>query len=184
MLVGVVVALMSSLMVAAVSAQQPSVPPNRFFGSVTLDGASAPASTVVAATIGGVVCGEVTVATAGSYSRLDVVDSAGTAGCGTAGATVEFLVGGNPAAETATWASGSFTDLALTGVSTAVVPPPVVEPPVAPPVVVTATPVIVTGSGGYLDGGSGTAWSAYMAGGLALLLLTTAGAVAYRRLRP
>jgi hypothetical protein len=178
-----VVALLSSLMVATASAQQPSVPPNRFFGSVTLDGAPAPAGTTVEATIGGVTCGSTTVTTAGSYSRLDAVDSAATAGCGTAGATVTFLVNGNPAAETATWASGSFTDLALSAVSGAPPPaPPTAAPPTAAPA--TATPVIVTGTGGYLDGGSGMVWWAYTAGGLGLLLLSTAGAVAYRRLRP
>jgi len=113
------------------------------------------------------------------------VDSAGAVGCGTAGATVEFTVDGNPAAETATWASGAFTELALSAVSVVVEPTAVPPTPVPPVVVVeTPTPVIVTGSGGYLDGGSGTAWWAYTAGGLALLLLGTAGIAASRRLRP
>jgi hypothetical protein len=85
-------------------------------------------------------------------------------------------VAGNPAGS-ATWSSGKFTslDLAPQAVSPTVVPPTVV------PTVVTPTPVIVTGTGGYLDGGSGTAWWAYTAAGLALLLLGTAGVAAYRR---
>jgi len=90
---------------------------------------------------------------------------------------VSLTVGGSPAGS-ATWSSGKFTSLDLAGQPA---PPTVVPPTVAPK---TPTPVIVTGTGGYLDGGSGTAWWAYMAAGLALLLLGTAGAVGYRRLRP
>src|SRR3990172_2377885 len=51
-LVGAIVALLSGLMVASVSAQPPT-PPDRFFGNVTLNGAAAAAGTNVTATIGG-----------------------------------------------------------------------------------------------------------------------------------
>jgi len=172
-LVAAVVALISSLMAASVSAQPPT-PPNRFFGSVT--GAAAGAS--VQATIGGVVCGQTTVKADSTYV-LDVVSSAQTAGCGTEGAAVSFAVDGGPAGS-GTWSSGKFTqlDLAPQAVSPTVAPPTVAPPTVAP---VTATPRIVTGTGGYLDSGSGTAWWAYTGLGLVLLLLSTAGAVAYRR---
>ena len=165
-----VVALISSLMVASVSAQPPT-PPNRFFGNVT----GAAAGDSVTATIGGNVCGQTTVQADSTYV-LDAVSSGQTAGCGTEGASVSFAVAGNPAGS-ATWSSGKFTslDLAPQAVSPTVVPPTVV------PTVVTPTPVIVTGTGGYLDGGSGTAWWAYTAAGLALLLLGTAGVAAYRR---
>jgi hypothetical protein len=111
---------------------------------------------------------------------LDVVSSGQTAGCGTEGASVSFTVGGNPAG-TASWSSGKFSELDLVA---GAAPPTVVPPTVAPPTAVTPTPVIITGTGGYLDGGSGTAWWAYMAAGLSLLLLGTAGVAAYRRLRP
>ena len=174
-LVAAVVALISSLMVASVSAQPPT-PPNRLFGNVTLDGAPASAGTNVTATIGGNVCGQTTVKADATYV-LDVVSSGQTAGCATEGASVSFTVGGSPAGS-ASWSSGKFTSLDLAGQAA---PPTVVPPTVAPK---TPTPVIVTGTGGYLDGGSGTAWWAYMAAGLALLLLGTAGAVGYRRLRP
>jgi len=173
-LVAAVVALISSLMVASVSAQPPT-PPNRFFGNVTLDGAVAPAGTNVSATIGGNVCGQTTVQADSSYV-LDVVSSGQTAGCGTEGASVSFTVAGSPAG-TAAWSSGQFTELDLAGQAA----PPTVVPTVVPK---TPTPVIVTGTGGYLDGGSGTAWWAYTAAGLALLLLGTAGVAAYRRLHP
>jgi opacity protein-like surface antigen len=174
-LVAAVVALLSSLMVASVSAQPPT-PPNRFFGNVTLDGSPAPAGTNVTATIGGNVCGQTTVKADSTYV-LDVVSSGQTAGCGTEGASVSFTVGGSPAGS-ASWSSGKFSEQDLAGQAA---PPTVVPPTVAP---VTPTPKVVTGTGGYLDGGSGSAWWAYMAAGLGLLLLGTAGAAAYRRLRP
>jgi len=179
MLAAAVVTLISSLMVASVSAQPPT-PPNRLFGNVTLDGSPAPAGTQITATVGGNVCGQTTAKSDSTYV-LDVVSSGQTAGCGTEGASVSFTVGGSPAGS-ASWSSGKFTSLDLAGGPA----PPTVVPTVAPPTVapVTPTPVIVTGTGGYLDGGSGTAWWVYTAAGLALLLLGTAGAAGYRRLRP
>jgi hypothetical protein len=53
-----------------------------------------------------------------------------------------------------------------------------VAPTVAPK---TPTPVVVTGTGGYLNDSSGMAWWVYTAAGLALLLFGTAGVAAYRR---
>ena len=176
-LVAAVVTVLSSLMAASVSAQPPT-PPNRFFGDVTLNGAPAAAGTDVSVSIGGTVCGQTTVQADSTYV-LDAVSSGQTAGCGTEGASVSFAVGGSPAG-TATWSSGQFTELDLAGAPA----PPTVQPTVAPPVVVTPTPQVVTGTGGYLDGGSGTAWWTYVAAGLSVLLLGTAGAAAYRRLRP
>jgi hypothetical protein len=175
-LVAAVVALLSGLMVASVSAQPPT-PPNRFFGNVTLDGAAAAAGTNVTATIGGNVCGQTTVQADSSYV-LDVVSSGQTPGCGTEGASVSFTVGGNPAGS-ATWSSGKFTSLDLTP---GAAPPPTVAPPTVAPV--TPAPQIVTGTGGYLGSESGTAWWVYTTAGLALLLLGTAGVAAYRRLHP
>jgi hypothetical protein len=169
-----VVALLSSLMAASVSAQPPT-PPNRFFGNVTLDGALAPAGTNVTATIGGNVCGQTTVLADSTYV-LDVVSSNQTSGCGTDGASVSFKVGGNPAGS-ATWSSGKFTKQDLPGKT----PQPTA---VSTPKPVTPTPKVITGTGGYLDGGSGTAWWVYTAAGLGLLLLGTAGVAAHRRLRP
>ena len=174
-LIAAVVALLSSLMVASVSAQPPT-PPDRFFGGVTLDGAAAPAGTNVTAEIGGNVCGQTTVQADSTYV-LDAVSSGQTAGCGAEGASVSFTVGGSPAG-TATWSSGQFTELDLAGQAA----PPTVAPPTVAPV--TPTPRVVTGTGGYLDGGSGTTWWVYTAAGLSVLLLGTAGAAAYRRLRP
>ena len=121
-LVAAVVALLSSLMVASVSAQPPT-PPNRFFGNVTMGGKAAPAGTNVSATIGGNVCGQTTVKDDSTYV-LDVVSSGQTAGCGTEGASVSFTVGGNPAGS-ATWSSGKFTSMDLAGQAA----PPTAVPP-------------------------------------------------------
>jgi len=162
------VAVISSLMVATVSAQPPT-PPNRFFGNV----AGATAGTAVTATIGGVICGQTTVKADATYV-LDVVSSGQTAGCGTEGASVSFEVQGSPAGS-ATWSSGQFTSLDLAPQAVQPTAVPTVAPPAA-----TATPKVVTGTGGYLDSG-GTAWWAFMAAGLGLLLLGTAGVAAYRR---
>jgi hypothetical protein len=172
-LVAAVVALLSSLVAATVSAQPPT-PPNRFFGNVT--GASAGAS--VAATVGGVTCGQTTVKSDSTYV-LDVVSSGQTTGCGTEGAAVSFTVDGNPAGS-GTWSSGKFTSLDL---APQAAPPTTVPPTAGPATAVPATPTvhIVTGTGGYLDSGSGTAWWVYTAAGLGLLLLGTAGVAAYRR---
>ena len=171
-MIAAVVALLSSLMVASVSAQPPT-PPNRFFGDVTLDGAPAPAGTNVTADIGGNVCGQTTVQADSTYV-LDAVSSGQTAGCGTEGASVSFTVGGSPAG-TAAWSSGQFTELDLAGEAA----PPTVAPPTVAPV--TPTPRVVTGTGGYLDSGSGTAWWVVVAGTTLLVLTASAGWMAYRR---
>jgi hypothetical protein len=176
-LLAAVVALLSSLIVTSVSAQPPT-PPNRFFGNVTLDGTPAPAGANVTATIGGNICGQTTVKADSTYV-LDVLSSNQTPGCGTDGASVSFTVAGNPAGSS-TWTSGNFSQLDLA----ATTPPPPTAVPTPMPPAPTAKPTIVSGSGGYLDEGGGTAWWTYMAAGLGLLLLGTAGVAAYRRLRP
>jgi len=179
-LAAVVALLLASFASALPSVEaQPPSPPNRFFGSVTLDGAPASGGTIVSATIGGVECGSAAVAVGETYAYvLDVVSDGDVSGCGSAGATVTFLVGGNPADQTATWTSGDFSPLDLTATSAA-------PPTVAPPTVAPETPTIVVtpfGSGGYLGGGgSGIAWWALAAGAGVLALAGTAGLMAYRR---
>jgi len=162
--------------VGSVSAQPP-IPPNRFFGNASLEGAAAPAGTNVTATVNGTVCGQATVAADSSYV-LDVVSlSDDDPACARSGDTVVFTVGGCDAG-TAAWSSGEFSQLDLAGVCGAPPPPP---PPPPPPAEATATPVVVTGTGGYLGGDSGTPSWAYLAGGLSLLLTAAGGLAAYRR---
>ena len=163
----------------SVEAQPPS-PPNRFFGSVSLDGAAAAGGTVVSASIGGVECGTTTVAVGATYAYvLDVVSDGEISGCGSAGATVTFSVGGNAATQTATWSSGDFSPLDLTATSAAATP----VPPPPPPPVQPTPPIVVTpfGSGGNLGGGSGTAWWTLAAGAVVLALAGSAGWMVYRR---
>src|SRR4030042_942615 len=107
------VALLSSLMVASVSAQVPT-PPDRYFGDVTLDGAPAPAGTNVTATIDGNVCGQTTVEADSSCVR-DVVSSGQTTGCGDAGDSIEFSVGGSPAGTATYGGVGEFIEMNLNG---------------------------------------------------------------------
>ena len=91
-----------------------ALPPNRFFGDVTLDGLPAPAGANVTATIAGKACGQTTVQ-AGSTYALNVVSSGVTPACGTEGATVYFWVAGCPGGS-GTWHSGQFTELDLSAV--------------------------------------------------------------------
>lgn len=162
---------------------QPPVPPLRAYGSVTLDGATAPAGTVVSAQIGGVECGSATVVVGDPAYTLDVVSSAEITGCGSAAASVTFSVGGVVADQTATWDSAFLAlDLTATTAAPTAVPPTVAPPTVAPPTEVPPEIVVTPfGSGGDLGGGSGTAWWALAAGAGVLALAGLAGWMAYRR---
>ena len=82
-------------------AQAPPARPARFVGSVTVDGAPAPAGTTVEARVGTASCGVTTVFHQGGQARyaLDVqaFEPSGALNCGTDGATVSFVVGGQAA---------------------------------------------------------------------------------------
>lgn len=93
--------------------QQDLQPPNRFYGTLTVNGQPAPAGTTVTAIIGELVCGSRTTTEPGRY-QIDVISSRERPGCGLPNATVTFRVGDAPAAETGTWAAGQFTRLNLT----------------------------------------------------------------------
>lgn len=123
------------------------LPPTRVFGTVTVDGQPAPAGTVVQAFVGEKQCGEGMVRRISDDLPLGyVVDVAGATqveGCGTDGATITFRVGGVPANETATFATGTFirVDLTVRGqVATptpgAPTPPPFGAEPAATPTAV------------------------------------------------
>jgi hypothetical protein len=106
----------AALPVAPPVAAQPQ-PPNRFFGTVTLNGVTPPVNTPVLAFIAGRLCGTGRVLADGRYV-VDVEDESMTAGCGRPGVTITFQVGGVPAAQTGTYQRGRFTELNLTA------PPP------------------------------------------------------------
>jgi hypothetical protein len=97
---------------AAVLNAQPG-PPNRFYGSLKIDGADAPIGTTVTALVNGRECGSRTTDVAGQY-WVDVASSSQTPGCAEPGNTVSFRVGSRTAAETAQWNGGVFTRLDLT----------------------------------------------------------------------
>mgnify|MGYP000120848846 CR=1 FL=1 len=94
-----------------VAAQIPT-PPNRFYGTVQVNGAPAPDGTRVLALIGDTECGR-TDTVDGAY-RLDVPAAAMRAGCGSEGQVVRFRVAGMPVSQTAPWRGASFTELHLT----------------------------------------------------------------------
>ena len=109
---------LAGLFSGEVAEAQPSGPPHRFAGSVSLDGEAAAAGTSVTAFVNGAECGSsatVITTAAGSTYAVDVPDS-----CADAGDTVSFQVGGYDAAETGTWGGGGRTDLDLS--ATAMMP--------------------------------------------------------------
>jgi len=89
-----------------------ATPPNRFYGTATVDGQIAFAGMAVQAFIGGVPCGDGVVAPGGGYS-IDVVSAVSRPGCGYDGAAVTFALGGIAADQIAIYQTGGFTQLDL-----------------------------------------------------------------------
>lgn len=98
-------------------------PPNRFYGSLTIDGAPAPVGTTVTALIGGKECGSRATDAAGQY-WVDAAGSGQISGCGNPGAEVSFRVGSRTAAEKAQWNGGVFSKLDLTVSGSGTTAPP------------------------------------------------------------
>jgi hypothetical protein len=123
---------------AIVSAQGEPIP-NRFYGSVTIDGQPAPVQTIVSAWANGKEVVSAIVTARGSYPLLEVRGIDGV----TPGTEITFRVNGIDADQTAEWQSGSLTPLDLTASST------VAEPTQAAPTPVpTARPQTVRGAPG------------------------------------
>ncbi|WP_292395688.1 hypothetical protein [Methanoculleus sp. UBA303] len=108
-----------------VSATETSPPtfPHDFWGSVTTDGAPAPAGTTITATIGETTYGSIVTTKAGEYgssSRHEGGRLVVSATDGHAGETITFLVNGRAARETAPFTPDSTTclDLSVAGGST------------------------------------------------------------------
>src|SRR5581483_6632434 len=89
------------------------LPPHRFFGRVTVNGAAPPVGTVVEAFIGNTRCGTGQTTSGGNYV-IDVDHGTSTPGCGFGGATITFRVSGVTATPTATFRDGGFEPLDLT----------------------------------------------------------------------
>jgi hypothetical protein len=95
-----VAALGATALTAGVAFAQPSNPPGRFAGTVTINGAPAPAGTAVEARVGSTVCGTTTTFNQNNAANyvVDVPASdAENQGCGTDGATVTLYVNGTAA---------------------------------------------------------------------------------------
>ncbi|MGE0540085.1 MAG: hypothetical protein AB7R89_07880 [Dehalococcoidia bacterium] len=106
-------ALLAGVFVAGTAAAQ-QFPPNRFFGTVTVNGQAASSGTTVTAMIGETECGTTTVTSGGAYV-IDVPGVTINPNCGRSGqSTVSFEVGGQAAAQTATYRDGGYQQLNLT----------------------------------------------------------------------
>ena len=167
--VGLGALLLGMALPFAYEASAQPAPPVRFFGTVKdAKGANVAAGTAIEAKIGGATCGRTTVTTdaGNSVYVVDVVSAGQTAGCGTAGASVSFTIGGQPAKETGSWAGATQQVNLTVGAAAAVT--------------VTAPK---TGTGGLLDeSGSGVGWWLVALAGV-LAVAGSAGAYTYRRVR-
>ena len=106
--------LLILLALAAPASAFPALPAE-FSGSVTIDGNSAPAGTVITARIGDRDCGSLTLTTAGVYGGDALFDERLVVSGeeGDAGKTITFLVDGVKASKTAVYTPGTSSSLAL-----------------------------------------------------------------------
>ena len=116
---GLTLVLLLALAAGAAAAGEGAPPayPHEFYGSVTIDGAPAPAGTVVTGVIGGRECESVTTTATGEYgspSRHKAANLLAWGSAEQAGETITFLVGGRAATETATYTPREVTRLDLT----------------------------------------------------------------------
>jgi hypothetical protein len=117
-LAGLVVLMAGGSLVDTDDARAQATPPTRVFGSVTVDGQTPPLGTTVEAFIGTQRCGTGEVRELGDPIGVgflvDVDSNTFNPGCGNDGDTITFVVGGVPAAETATFQTGAFVRQDLT----------------------------------------------------------------------
>lgn len=125
-------------LVAAYTAvsRQPALaqaPPTRLFGTITIAGQPAAVGTVVEAFVRGLLCGEGVVRRVSEQLPVgyvvDVAADAQRPGCGRDGDAVSLRVGGEPAAESATFQTGLFVRLDLTVARLGATPTPGPTPP-------------------------------------------------------
>jgi LPXTG-motif cell wall-anchored protein len=100
----------------ATPAQGGPTPPNRFYGTATLNGQPAPNNATVVALVGTVNCGTGTVVAAGATSSyvVDVASDFTIRGCGRDGGQIAFTINGARATQTGNFGTGQFTQLNLT----------------------------------------------------------------------
>jgi len=156
------------------------VNPARFVGTVMIDGAAAPAGTIVEARVGDAVCGVAQAFMSGGEARyaVDVEASQpdGNPACGTDGAQVVFYIGGNMALETGAWHNYQLNTLNLTYVTPTETPEPTETP-------VPDTPKPPDTGQGTADGGGSAFGVLAVLLGLGAVTFAAGGAVAARRSR-
>jgi len=128
-----VAALIAGVLTIATAQAQP-VPPHRFFGTLTIDAAPAPAGTDLRAFVGTTECGQFTTTQAGLYA-IDALSTTQRPGCGRGGGdTVAFRVGDRTAQQMPEFRTGGFEPLNLTigGAAPSPSPSPTPSPSPAP----------------------------------------------------
>jgi hypothetical protein len=163
------------------------MPPTTFFGTVTLDGHSVSDGTTVVALINGKRCGEAQgetgrkgtwtateanpaygIRSGDSLYAVDVFSNSQVPGCGIDGATVTFLIAGEPALQKGVW-KGYPTPLDVTAET-----PHARETTATPGGGETPAP---PDSETEASGDSGFPWWAAVAGGAGLVAVATAAAL-------
>jgi hypothetical protein len=127
----------------------PEVPPSEFYGPVTLDGAPAPAGTVVAGYIHGEQRGSIIVSSAGNYGGSGPFDPRLVVHAYEQDFTggdpeIHFTVGGRHADQTATFQSGTVRELGLSAESTTPTPTVTTVTPTPTVTTITPTPTLTT----------------------------------------
>ena len=101
-------------------------PPTRFYGTITINGAPAPAGTEVTAYVGDLLCGASLTAAADGFYFVDVAHDVTIPGCGVESIEVRFSANGIVADETGYFRQGIFVNLNL---SVSGAPSPLALPP-------------------------------------------------------
>jgi hypothetical protein len=88
------------------------LPPTRFWGTLTINGAPAPTGARVTALIDGLDCGSRVTTSDGQY-WVDAISADEQPGCGTSGSRVDFRVNGLLLSLGSSWHAGHFVNLDL-----------------------------------------------------------------------
>ena len=153
----IILAIIALLLTLPNVALAQRLPPHVFVGTATIDGAMAADGTTVTAWVGGAEAASATVS-GGKYNMI--VDQGDQS---FSGETITFQIGGNDAAESATWMQGGGDELNLTASSAMAMEPTDTPPePTAAPVVKAPGATGVPGARGPAgpsgsDGASGSA---------------------------
>lgn len=168
-------ALLAISLAAVAQAQAPPALPTIVTGSVTIDGAPAPAGAAVVAWIGGENCGSATTAAGGTYTVQVGGRPGNAAACDQANASISFTVNGKEATGAATRIQGALQTVNLVASTATPTPAPTPAPTATPAPTPAGLPPTGVGSS---DGGSTSWWPVALGGAV---LAAAAGAFALRR---